>query len=260
MKKIIVRLFFALVVLLLLAALAVHLFLDGQVKRAVESIGPQLTKVSVKVNSVNLMLLAGSGKISGLVIGNPEGYKSPSAISAQTASLAIQPASLLSEKYIIKSISLEGPDVTFETDLTHNNLSKILSNLDETTGGGKEPTKPTQPTEPAAKKKLQVNDFLITGAKLHVVVSSFGGKTATVALPEIHLKDLGTGPEGITPAELTHTVFQALLTTATTAAAGAIADLGKGALYLGNEANKVIPTNSVDKVTKGIGDLFKTKK
>src|SRR4051812_28041491 len=117
MKKIIRRLFFPWIVLLLLAALALRLVVDGQGKRAVETIGPQLTKVSVKVNSVNLMLLAGSGKISGLVVGNPEGYKSPSAISTRTASLAILPASLLSEKYVIKSINLEGPDVTFETDL-----------------------------------------------------------------------------------------------------------------------------------------------
>ena len=157
---------------------------------------------------------------------------------------------------MIKSINLQAPEVTFETDLTQNNLSKILSNLQETTGGGKEPVEPTQP---AAKKKLQVDDFLIRGGKLHVTVSSFGGKKATVALPEIHLKELGTSPEGITPAELSRQVLQALLTTATTAAAGAIADLGKGALYLSNESGKMA-TNSVEKVTKGIGDLLKKKK
>src|SRR4051812_8328742 len=132
MKKIIVRLFLLLVLLILIAAVVVHLFLDGEVKRLVESIGPQLTKVSVKVQSVNLILLSGSGKIRGLVIGNPEGYKSPSAISAGAASLALQPASLLSDKIVIRSINLQGPEVTFETDLTQNNLSKLLANLDET--------------------------------------------------------------------------------------------------------------------------------
>jgi uncharacterized protein involved in outer membrane biogenesis len=256
MKKIITRLFIALIVLVLLAAVAVHLFLDGQIKRAVETIGPQLTKVSVKVDMVNLMLLSGSGKIRGLVVGNPEGYKTPSAIRAHTISIAVQPASLLSDKMIVKSINLEAPEVTFETDLTQNNLNKILANLQESSAGGKEPA---EPTEPSAKRKLQVDDFLIRGGKLHVSVSSMGGKSATVALPEIHLKDLGTGPDGITPAELSKTVMQALLTSATTAAAGAIADLGKGALYLSNESSK-IATNSVEKVTKGIGDLFKTKK
>jgi len=255
MKKIIIRLFMALIVLVLLAALAVHLFLDGQIKRAVETLGPELTKVSVKVDLVNLILLSGSGKIKGLVVGNPDGYKTPSAIRADTISVAVQPSSLLGDKMIVKSINLQAPEVTFETDLTQNNLSKILANLQESTGGGKEPA---ESKEPAAKKKLQVDDFLIRGGKLHVSVSSMGGKSATVALPEIHLKELGTGPEGITPAELSKTVMQALLTSATTAAAGAISDLGKGALYLSNESGK-IATNSVEKVTKGIGDLFKKK-
>jgi uncharacterized protein involved in outer membrane biogenesis len=257
MKKIITRLLLLLILLIILAALAAHFFLDGEVKRLVESIGPQLTKVSVKLERVNLMLLSGSGKLTGLVVGNPEGYKSPSAISSRSISLSLKPSSLLDDKIVIRSINLQGPEVTFETDLTQNNLGKILSNLDESTGGGKEPKE--TPKEPAAKKKLEVDDFLITGAKLHVVVSSLGGKSATVALPEIHLKDLGTSPEGITPAELSRVVLKQLEASAAKAAEGAIVDLSKGAVYLGGETSKVVPTNAVDKVTKGIGNLFKGK-
>src|SRR2546425_10219166 len=106
MKKIIVRLFIALLVLVALAVLAVHLFLDSAVKRAVETIGPDLTKVQVKLESVNLSLLSGSGKLSGLVVGNPEGYKTPTAIRVGTASIALQPASLLSDKIIVQSINV----------------------------------------------------------------------------------------------------------------------------------------------------------
>ena len=257
MRKILTRLLLLLILLVVLAVLAVHFFLDGEVKRLVETIGPQLTKVSVKLERVNLMLLSGSGKLTGLVVGNPDGYKSPLAISSHSISLSLQPSSLLHDKIVIRSINLQSPEVTFETDLTQNNLSKILANLDEATGGGKE-TKEA-PKEPAAKKKLEVDDFLITGAKLHVVVTSLGGKSATVALPDIHLKDLGKSPEGITPAELSRTVLQQLEASAAKAAEGAIVDLSKGAVYLGNEASKVVTTNAMDKVTKGIGNLFKGK-
>src|SRR6266853_1661874 len=92
-------------------------FLDSAIKRAVETIGPDLTKVQVKVDAVNLILLSGSGKISGLMIGNPEGYKSPSAIRAGEVSVAIQPASLLGDKIIVESINVQAPEGTFETDL-----------------------------------------------------------------------------------------------------------------------------------------------
>jgi|ERR1044071_2165560 uncharacterized protein involved in outer membrane biogenesis len=255
MKKIIVRLLIALLVLVLLTVVAVHLFLDSAVKRAVETIGPDLTKVSVKLDSVNLILLSGSCKIGGLVVGNPQGYKSPSAIRVGTVSVAVEPASLLADKIIVNSINMQAPEVTFETDLRQNNLSKILSNLDETSGGT---NPPAQPKEAGSMKKLEVDDFVISGGKIRVVVSTFSGKTATAALPEIHLKDLGKGPDGITVAELSRRVLQALEQGAAQAAAGAIADLSKGALYLSNEPGK-IATNTVDKVTHGIGDLFKKK-
>jgi len=85
MKKIIVRLVIALLVLLVLAGVAVHLFLDGAIKRGVETFGPELTKVQVKLEYVNLSLLTGSGKIRGLLVGNPEGYKTPSPFRSASA-------------------------------------------------------------------------------------------------------------------------------------------------------------------------------
>src|SRR5207253_1720455 len=162
MKKIIIRLLIALIVLIVLAAVAVHLFLDSTVKRVVETMGPEMTKVQVKLEGVNIVLLSGSGSLKGLVVGNPEGYKTPSAINVSTL-----------------------------------------------------------------------------------------GKSATAALPEIRLKDLGRDPEGITPAELSKKVLQALEASAAEAAKGAIADLTKGAVYLSNDLGKT-GTNTLQKTTRGL--------
>src|SRR5436190_19468882 len=115
MKKIIKRLLIALIVLVLLAALAVHFLLDSAIKRGVETIGPKVTKVDVKLNSVNLILLSGSGKLSGFLIGNPEGFKTPSAISVGSTSLALDPGALLSDKVGVKSIEVQSPVITFDT-------------------------------------------------------------------------------------------------------------------------------------------------
>src|SRR5262245_19124981 len=116
MKKIIIRLLLVLVILLVLTVVAVHLFRDSAVKKAVEIAGPQIMKVPVKLDSVNIVLLSGSGKIKGLVVGNPEGFKTPQAISVGAASLALQPASLLVDKIVVESINLQAPVITFETD------------------------------------------------------------------------------------------------------------------------------------------------
>ncbi len=260
MKKILVGIFVALLVLVLLAALAVHFFLDSAVKRGIETIGPRITKVDIKLDSVTLSFLSGSGKIKGLVVGNPTGFKSPSAIQVGTASVALQPGSLLNDKIVIKSVIVEAPEITFETDLKKNNLSKLLDNIKQSSGGGenKEPTEPkekaNQPAPAKPAKKLEVDDFVIKGAKLHVNVSALN-QTANVGLPDIHLTNLGTGPEGITPAELTERVISEILKAAEAQAGSVVTDLGKGAQYIGGD----IKSNALDKAAKGIGDLFKKK-
>ena len=85
------------------------------------------------------------------------------------------------------------------------------------------------------------------------------GKTANLPLPDIHLKDLGTGPEGITTAELTQQVLTAVLDKSIEVSTGAVADFGRQAAgltkNLGNSA-----ADAAGKATKGIGGLFKKSK
>ena len=108
-----------------------RLFLDGAIKRGIETVGPRLAKVEIKLDSVSLSLLSGSGEIKRLLVGNPEGYKTPSAIAVGDASLSLQPGTVFSDKVIIKSIHVQAPEITFETELNmkNNNLNKILANL-----------------------------------------------------------------------------------------------------------------------------------
>jgi len=264
MKKLIVRGLIALVILFVVTIVGIRLFLDAAVKKGVETVGPMLTKVDVKLGSANISLLSGSGKLSGLVVGNPEGYKTPSAISVGSASLALKPASVFSDKLVIRSINVQAPEITLETDLRGSNLKKILANLEETTGGsGNEKTPTTPQTEEKANKKLQVDEFVISGAKVKVSITGLLGQTATVQIPEIRLAELGTGPEGITVAELTKRVLKAVLDSAIQAAGPAVSDLSKiaGDLTKGltTELGKG-STGGVEKITKGVGDLFKKSK
>jgi hypothetical protein len=263
MKKWIVRLFLLLVLLVLVGVVAAHFFLDGAIKKGVETFGPEFTKVSVKLDSANVILLSGSGSLKGLVVGNPEPYKSPNSISLGVASLAIDPASLLTDKIVINSINIKSPEVTFETDLKANNLSKILDNVQGSTGGGDKTSAPAdKPASSGSSKKLQVNDFLMSGGKIHVSVTALGNaKSATVPLPEIHLKNLGTGPDGITAAELTKLIITEIENKARAASADTVSDLAKqGVEVFSREAGKTAgnaATNALDKATKGIGNLFK---
>src|SRR5258706_4646193 len=187
MKKIVVRLLILVVVLILLAALSVHLFLDKAVQREAEQTGQKLTKVEVKLKFVHISLLSGSGKIKGLSVANPQGFSDKRAIEVGTASLALKPASVLSSKVLVNSINLEGPEISFEVSLQGNNLKDLLDNVKSASGTEKEPAKVA-----GTSKKLQVEDFIVTVGKVHWSGSTpLGAKSGTVPLPEIHLKDMG---------------------------------------------------------------------
>jgi len=258
MKKILFRIVLVLVVLVIAAVVLLALFLDHAIKKGVETAGPRLTQVSVELDSVNLSLLSGSGSLKGLVIGNPEGYKSPHAIRVGRASVRLSPRSLFSDKVVVKSIRLDAPDIAFELGAGGNNLKRILANVEAATGGATPAGDKPGRAEPGPGKKLQVDDFLITGAKVRVGATALGGTTA-LALPDIHLQGLGTGAEGITSAELAKRVLAALTESVTRAATGAVGELGKGAVEAAKDLGKTA-TESVGKTTKGVTDLFKKKR
>ena len=260
MKKILIRLLIALLIVVVLVVVAIGLFLDSAIKKGVETIGPQVTKVDVKVGGVSLSLLSGSGKVKGLVLGNPQGYQTPHAISVGSTSVSLSPGSLLADKILVRSIRVEAPEITFEGTLQGNNLRKIIENVNgDASGKGTDPAKRDAPAGDKAGKKIQVDDFLMTGAKVNMSLVGMGGKSVPVPLPDIHFTNLGTGPEGITAADLTHRVLQEVVTSATKAAANYATEIGKGAADLSKEVGKSA-TENVGKATKGVTDLFKKKK
>ena len=268
MKKWVIRIIIGLVVLALLTVLAIGMFLDSGIKRGIETAGSMLTKATVKLDGVSLSFLSGSGKIKGLLVGNPQGFNTPSSIKVGSASLAVQPSSIFSDKVVIKSILVEGPEITYETNLKQSNLGKLVSNLQEATGGVQSSRSTVQPPgagkEPSsqaakkASKKLQVDEFVITGAKVNVSVTALGSQPITVPLTDIHINDLGKGPEGITAAELVQKVLEALEKGAAQASSSSVADLTKQASALTKDASETV--NSAEKAAKGIGDLFNKKK
>jgi uncharacterized protein involved in outer membrane biogenesis len=252
MKKL-VKIVIALLVLLLLAIVATFFFIDSIVKAGVEKVGPVVTKTPVKLDGARLSLFSGRGELKGFFIGNPEGFKSPSAITVGQVAVSVQPGSVLSSKVVVHSVTVNSPEITFEGNLTGNNLSKLLDNIK---GSAESDKKATSKTEQSSQKKLQVDEFLITGAKVHLAANLLGvGGSAPIAIPEIHLSNLGQGPEGITAAELADRVFSALSSSVLKAVAEQASGLGKN---LGN-AVKGAESNAVPNVTKGISDLFKKK-
>jgi uncharacterized protein involved in outer membrane biogenesis len=251
MKKLI-RILLVLVILLVVVGVASIFFIGAIVKAGVEKVGPIVAKVPVKLDNAKISLLGGSGQLKGFVIGNPDGFKSAQAIKVGTVSLSLVPSSVLKDKVVIHQIKVESPEITYETDLKGSNLQKILENVQ---GSAKQDEKAPTKKEQTTKTKLQVDDFVITGAQVTVAASMLGGQGATIPLPEIHLTNLGTGADGITPAELSQKVLSAVLDATVKAVTENVTKLGKGA----TDAAGAAATSAIDKLKKST-DLFKTKK
>ena len=60
------------------------MFLNGIVKKGVETAGPMITKVDVKLDGANISIFSGSADLKGLFVGNPPGYTTDSAIKVRT--------------------------------------------------------------------------------------------------------------------------------------------------------------------------------
>src|SRR5438445_13352703 len=135
MKKLIIRGIVVLLVLLVLAIGVSIYFLGSIVKKGVETVGRQITKTEIRLDSATLSLLSGSGKLKGLLVGNPQGFKAASAIKVGAVSVGVAPGSVFSDKVHVKEIRVQAPEITFEGGLKGNNLSKLLDNVQAATGG-----------------------------------------------------------------------------------------------------------------------------
>jgi hypothetical protein len=265
MKKILIRGLIILVVLGIVAIVAVALSLNTAIKKGVETYGPQMTKVPVTLDNVDLSLFSGSGALKGLIIGNPEGYKTTNAISLGLASLAIIPGSIFSDKVVVKSIRVEAPQVTFEFGPGGNNLQRIQENLAAFSGGSSTNPAPAEaPADSKPGKKLQVDEVVITGGKVTLGIAAAGGKLIEAPLPEIRLEKLGQGPEGITGAELGKVLLSKLNEEALKTYTDKLAQAGAEALQnlsqnATNAVNKAA-SDAINKASKGLNDLLSPKK
>src|SRR6267143_6418065 len=125
MKKLMIRAVIAVLVLLVVAVGLSIYFLGSIVKKGVETVGPQITGTEIKLDSATLSLLSGSGKLKGLLVGNPQGFKTPSAIKVGSVSVGVAPGSVLSGKVHVREVRVEAPEITFEGGLKGNNLGKL---------------------------------------------------------------------------------------------------------------------------------------
>ncbi len=210
----------ALILLLLIGGVAyLYLSLNTLVKKAVETVGPAITRTDVTLASANLSPLSGSGKLSGFVVGNPKGYSAPYALRLGSISLSVDKETLLKDPIVVNSIVIRDPQLALIGTPGGTNLQEIMRNI-KSYGTSKEKSATPSPSAPPSgknsdSKKFIVKSVVISGAKVDVVLGAFGQSVnQALTLPEIRLQNLGSDGKGLSASQISEQIFTPLINAA----------------------------------------------
>ena len=189
--------------------------IDQIVESAIETVGSEVTGVSVTVDSVEISLQQGTGAIRGLLIGNPPGFKTDAAISIALAEVNLDTGSLSSDVIVVESVRVDSATVNFEQQAKGNNLQLIMDQLSSNTPS--ESSSTSDSGDDAIKLIVDQFDFLNATTTISVPALK---QSKTVKIPNVSLSGIGRKTSGISASELAAQIIGPIVEKSMTAATG----------------------------------------
>jgi hypothetical protein len=191
MKKI----FLFLAILVVAAVVAIYFLgssaLNKGIKTGVEKFGPEVTQTSVRLDEVNLSILSGNGTLTGLYVGNPDGYKSENIFALGQIVVDIDTSSAFSDKIVINKIIIKKPEISYEKTLMNSNIKELMKNIEAFTGSADETAAESEQAvaaEDGSAKQVVIKQLIIEDGTVYVGLMGAG---MTVPLPRIEMNDIG---------------------------------------------------------------------
>ena len=235
MVKFLCRLIAWIIALVLIALVALLIFIDPIIKGVVENFGPEIAGVRFELESISVSLFRGRVEIKNLYMYNPEGFNSEYAVKLGDVAMETEVMSWIGKKKgIIREIRLRDVTVNYETpfpNVTNSNIQAILDNVKAAAGQPEqqpepaqqeqqpepaqqeqqpEPAPQEQPVESAAEpvpaddgqRRFQLDKLIIENVQLAVVVKNKPEIRIpiTVTLPD--MGPVGTDEKGLTGTEI----------------------------------------------------------
>jgi len=210
MKRVVMGLA-VLVVILVVGVLVLYSSLGAIITKAVNTQGPEIVQAPVDLKETEIDATSGKGTLRSLVIGNPEGFETENLFKMDEIQITLDTDSITSDTVVIKEIFIQAPEVTYELGENGSNIDAIQRNINAFVKkhGGSSASR-----EKSAEKengtKLIIEHVYVKGGKVNVSATLAGGQTATVSLPDIHLKDIGKKQNGATAGEVAKAIVDAL--------------------------------------------------
>lgn len=175
----------AVLVALLLGA---FLTVDALARSALESVLSRTLGTETSVESLDLGILSGEMTLEGLRVANPEGFESPRFLTLRRARLTAGLGALFADTVDVHELTLEGMELTLEQRGTASNVRPILASVEEARAR----------RAPEDEARFRIGEMVVREVTARVrLESGMGdGAGATVEIPEIRLRDVGSGQGG----------------------------------------------------------------
>lgn len=185
-----------LILVALLGAVAVLLAhkLDLVVENSIAHYGSAMTRAKVSVDAVKIGPDSGKGSLGTIEIGNPAGFRSEYALRAEKIDVRFDLASMVEDVVIIRLIVVDGPIVNYEKGTTMTNFDAIRRNIIDY-------LRRVSPDQNHGKR-LIVEELTICNAMAWASAPFMDGKTVSIPLLDITLRNIGAAQGGLTPGEL----------------------------------------------------------
>ncbi len=215
-KKIIISIVAVLFIVVIVSGIVFFANLNTIAKAGIEKVLSYVLQVDVSLQKVKVSLLGGSVKLKGLVIGNPEGFKTEKAFSVDEVTVKVDIKSFATDEPNIKLISIKSPEITLEQGFKGSNLSRLVENASRLE------SEEAEEAPEGSQKNVRIGEVIVDGAQIALSAPVLRGKEISFPLPRIELNDIGGEKEPVSIAEAMEVFFTEILSQSIKAGKGII--------------------------------------
>jgi len=234
-------------------------FLGPTIRATANTMGPALLGVPVEVKGASIRPLSGFLRLTGVRIGNPEGYADEPLFSLTEIRVKLDMSTLRgSEPIVIKEVAIIDPHVAYEVKKGKSNLEVLTTSLPQ--GDDAKKTKKKDKKDAKPPRKVIIDSLVFRGGELSYRAKMTLGKAVTLPMPNLELTGIGRKQAGITATEALAKVLGELLNVVGTLVAKigtAAVDAGKAVVETGGAAVKAVGSAASGLVNLVTGDSDK---
>lgn len=210
--KTFLKLFVALLIVVVIAVVGAFFYVDVIAKKAVEQGGEMALGVPTSLDAIHISLLGGEASMGGLNVANPPGFEGQTFLGLGKGEVVVSLGSLLGDTVVVPHVRLNHIRINLQQKGKKNNVDPILARA-KSLSGGKGKSAPA--AEGKEGKKFIIEYFSLDDVQVDANLDFLGQVSkVNLVLPKIELRNLGAKEQGLPMPELIQKVVQAVLSAA----------------------------------------------